>query len=63
MDNEKLRTQVRVLKALKNISFKTIAEETEIKYNTFLNWLSNQFDFSFAKLKKIKDFIEKSQEE
>ena len=62
MDNKTIRKNVRLTKATHNISFKEIAEKTEIKYPTFLNWLNNQFDFSYDKLLKINNLLYKLNE-
>ena len=37
---ENLRKQVKLLKALQNVSYVSIAEDLEIKKNSFYNWLN-----------------------
>ena len=38
--NESLRKQVKILKALQNISYKEIAEYLEINQNSFYNFIN-----------------------
>ena len=61
--NDYLRKQVRILKALQNISFKEIAVEyLEIKPNSFYNWLRGQYDLSPETAKRLKEVIEELKE-
>ena len=44
--NEKLREQVKLLKALQGITYKEIAGYLEIKQDSLYSWLKGRYDFS-----------------
>ena len=56
-NNEKLRQQVKILKALQNVSYKEFAEYLEIKQQSFYNWLKGSYDLSFKKQIKLQEII------
>lgn len=55
--NDFLRQQVKLLKALQNISYKEIAEYLEIKQDSFYNWLKGYYNLSAEKQDRLKDII------
>lgn len=54
---EYLRKQVKLLKALQNISYKEIAEHLEINKNSFYNWLKGYYDFSAEKEQRLIEIL------
>lgn len=59
MDNQNiLREEVKKLKWLEDITFKTIAEDLLcMNYHAFINWLHGYKKLSDEKVLKLKDFI------
>ena len=55
--NESLRKQVKILKALQNISYKEIAEYLEINQNSFYNFINGQYNLSQEKAERLQDII------
>ena len=55
--NDKLRTEVKLLKALQGISYKEVAEYLEIKENSLYCWLKGYYDLGKKKLKKLEYVI------
>ena len=55
--NDKLRTEVKLLKALQGISYKEVAEYLEIKENSLYCWLKGYYDLGEKKLKKLESVI------
>ena len=54
---ENLRKQVKLLKALQDISYKEIAEYLEINKNSFYNWLKGYYDFSAEKEQRLIEIL------
>ena len=54
---ENLRKQVKLLKALQNVSYKEIAEYLEINKNSFYNWLKGYYDFSIEKEQRLIEIL------
>lgn len=54
---EKLRKQVKLLKALQNISYKEISEHLEINKNSFYNWLKGYYNFSIEKEQRLIEIL------
>lgn len=54
---ENLRKQVKLLKALQDISYKEIAEHLEINKNSFYNWLKGYYDFSIEKEQRLIEIL------
>ena len=55
---EKLRKEVKIIKALQNITYKEFAEDLEINRNSFYNWLSGQYDLSKEKENRLIEIID-----
>lgn len=55
---ENLRKQVKMLKALQNISYTEIAELLEISRSAMYNWLKEQYNLSQTKADRLKEIIE-----
>lgn len=54
---EKLRKQVKCLKAFQNVSYCEIAAYLEIHKNSFYNWLKGYYDLSADKEKRLIEII------
>lgn len=54
---ENLRKQVKLLKALQNVSYVSIAEDLEIKKNSFYNWLKGYYNLSAEREKRLFEII------
>lgn len=55
---EKLRQQVKLLKALQNVSYSELAEYLEIHRNSFYNWLNGYYNLSQEKQLRLLEIIE-----
>lgn len=55
---ENLRKQVKLLKALEDVSYTEIAEHLEIQRNSFYNWLKGYYNLSPEKEKRLYEIIE-----
>lgn len=55
--NEKLREQVKLLKALQGITYKEIAGYLEIKQDSLYSWLKGRYDFSQERTKDLCDIV------
>lgn len=55
--NEKLRKDVKLLKALQNVSYKEIAELLEIRQDSFYNWLKGYYDFGEERQNRLLDIV------
>lgn len=56
--DEYLRKEVKMLKALQGVSYSSIAEDLEIKKNSFYNWLKGYYNLSTEKQRRLKEIIE-----
>lgn len=56
--NDILRKEVKLLKALQNVSYKELAEYLEIRTDSFYCWLKGYFDLSYNKQRRLKEIIE-----
>jgi transposase len=54
---EKLRKEVKLLKALQGISYNEIAGYLEIHRNSFYNWLKGYYDFSIEKEQRLIEIL------
>lgn len=63
LSNEELRKEVKVLKALKGIKYKNIAEPLGIKTDSFYSWLRGSYAFSEERSQKLYEIINKLKEE
>ena len=55
--NDKLRIDVKLLKALQNVSYKEIAELLEIRQDSFYNWLKGYYDFGEERQNRLLDIV------
>ena len=55
--NEKLRKEVKLLKALQGISYKEVAEFLEIRQDSFYNWLKGYYDFGYKRRTQLQYII------
>ena len=51
------RKQVKLLKALQNITYTEIAEYLEIKRNSFYNWLNGYYELSNEKILRLIEIL------
>ena len=54
---DKLRKEVKQLKAFNDITYKEISEYLEIQKNSFYNWLRGYYDLSDEKTDRLKEII------
>lgn len=55
--NDKLRKDVKLLKALQGISYKEIAELLEIRQDSFYNWLKGYYEFGEERQHRLIEVI------
>jgi len=55
--NDKLRKEVKLLKALQGVSYKEIAELLEIRQDSFYNWLKGYYEFGEERQNRLLDVI------
>ena len=55
---DELRKQVKLLKALQNVSYIEISTHLEIHKNSFYNWLNGYYNLSAEKEKRLKEIID-----
>ena len=55
--NDKLRKEVKLLKALQGVSYKEIAELLEIRQDSFYNWLKGYYEFGEERQHRLLDVI------
>lgn len=55
---DELRKQVKLLKALQNVSYNEISMYLEISRNGFYNWLKGYYNLSAEKEKRLKEIID-----
>jgi len=55
--NDKLRKEVKLLKALQGISYKEIADYLEIRQDSFYNWLKGYYDLGEERQNRLFDVI------
>ena len=55
--NDKLRTEVKLLKALQGVSYKEIAELLEIRQDSFYNWLKGYYEFGDERQHRLLEVI------
>ena len=55
--NEKLRKEVKLLKALQGISYTEMAEYLVIKMKSFYNWIHGDYNLSEEKQRQLNDII------
>lgn len=55
--NEDLRTEVKLLKAMQGITYKELAEDLEIRQDSFSNWLRGKYELGLEKQKLLAELI------
>ena len=55
---EKLRKEVKIIKALQGITYTEMANDLEISRSAFYNWLNGQYSLSQAKEKRLIEIVE-----
>ena len=55
--NDKLRQEVKMLKALQNVPYREIAEYLEIRTDSFYNWLHGYYDLGEQKQQRLREII------
>ena len=55
--NDKLRKEVKLLKALQGVSYKEIAELLEIRQDSFYNWLKGYYEFGDERQDRLLEVI------
>ena len=55
--NDKLRKEVKLLKALQGVSYKEIAELLEIRQDSFYNWLKGYYQFGDERQHRLLEVI------
>ena len=55
--NDKLRKEVKLLKALQGVSYKEIAELLEIRQDSFYNWLKGYYEFGEERQHRLLEVI------
>lgn len=55
--NDKLRKDVKLLKALQGVSYKEIAELLEIRQDSFYNWLKGYYEFGEERQSRLNEII------
>ena len=59
MNDDNLRTDIKVLKAIGQIdNYAEVAEMIDIKVNSFYNWLNGYYNLSYAKKQKLKEIAD-----
>jgi transposase len=53
----KLRKEIKLLKALQGVSYNEIAEHLEIHKNSFYNWLKGYYNLSAEKENRLIEII------
>ena len=55
--NDKLRKEVKLLKALQGVSYTEIAELLEIRQDSFYNWLKGYYEFGNERQHRLLEVI------
>lgn len=55
--NEQLRYEVKLLKALQNISYKELSSYLEITTGSFYNWVRGLYELGTQKQNRLKEII------
>lgn len=56
--NDKLRKEVKLLKAFQGVSYKELAELLEIRTDSFYNWLCGYYNFGEERQERLLDIID-----
>lgn len=57
--DEKLREKIRITRAIRQITYKSIARDIDMNYHSFINWLNGQYTFSENRKQTIIDYLER----
>lgn len=57
MTNKELRIQVKLLKALNDITYSELAEMMDLSKSTIYNWLDGQFDFGQKRTNELIELV------
>lgn len=57
MNDEILRKNIKMLKALQNIKYKEIAEYLEVKECSFYAWIQGKYNFSTERKQRLQEII------
>lgn len=57
LDNYKARKEVKLLKAMNDVTYKEFAEMANIKSSTLYNWLAGSFSFGEETLANVSELI------
>lgn len=55
---DNLRKEVKIIKALQNITYTEMAEHLEISRSAFYNWVAGQYSLSKEKEQRLAEIIE-----
>ena len=58
VDNNKLRKEVRLLKALNEVSYGEVAEMIGLSRSSFSNWLNGNYDFGEQRTAQLEELIQ-----
>ena len=58
INQEEIRKRVRLLKAIKGISYKELASYAEMGESSMYNWLRKQYNLSFGRITKLITVLE-----
>lgn len=57
LNNEQLRKETRLLKALNEVSYAEMAEMIGISRSSFSNWLNKNYDFGEERAAQLEELI------
>lgn len=57
MNDEMLRKDIKLLKALQNITYREIAEYLEVKECSFYAWIQGKYNFSTERKRRLYEII------
>ena len=57
LSQEVLRKEVKAAKAFHNISYKSMAEQIQIKQKSFYSWLKGDYSLSYQKQRDLEKYI------
>lgn len=55
--NEKLRTEVKLLKAFQGVSYKELSELLEMRTDSFYNWLCGYYNLGETRQKRLLSIL------
>lgn len=57
MTNEELRKEVKLLKALNDITYSELGEMMNLSKSTIYNWIDGQFDFGEKRSQELLELV------